>query len=1140
MSNDDTLPLDLTDQDDKPFDVELIIRPTPDKLSQLENDMGFITDEQVQEEIQAESVIINARIDDEVNTLNSAIESEAATRAETDTSLQNDINTLNDDLTLEISNRTSADEVLQGNIDTVSGNLTTEISDRQDADATLQGNINTVAGDLSLEETARINADTTLQGNIDTLSGTVTSNYNTLDGKITDEATARGNADTTLQNNIDTLSGTVTSNYNTLDGKIGDNKTAIDNHKADKNNPHEVTKSQVGLGNVDNTSDADKPVSTAQQTALDGKVDKLVTKPTAGTYTKVTVNGEGQVTSGTTLSESDIPNLHLTKVTDVTSTATEVNQLHESGAIKSDFEKLHAITATASELNTLEGITASTSELNILDGATLTTAELNTLDGITATTTELNYVDGVTSSIQTQLDSKVDENAAITGATKCKITYDSKGLVTGGDDLQQSDIPALNLSKISDVTASASEVNILDGATVSTAELNVLDGITASTTELNYTDGVTSNIQTQLNGKQPNITGGATTITSNNLTTARALVSDGNGKVAVSDITTTELGYLDGATSNIQAQIGDITDLIPAAASTSNELADKNFVNSTVATNTANFIGTFNSVADLEAYSGTLTNNDYAYVIVTDSVGNTAYDRYKYTTATTPASWVFEFKLNNSSFTADQWAAINSLITAATKVTHTANTQVGSGTTPVYVGSDGAVVPISYTIEKSVPSSAKFTDTTYEITTGSTNGTISVAVDGGTASDVAVKGLGSAAYTPSTDYATSSQGAKADTAIQSVTTGSTNGTIDVDGSDVAVYGLGSAAYTNSSAYATATQGGKADTAVQSITTGSTNGTISVDGTDVSVYGLGSAAYTASTAYATSTQGGKADSAIQTVKVNGTALTPDSNNAVNVVVPDAQVQSNWTETNTSSKAYIQNKPSLSTVATSGSYNDLSDKPTIPTVNNATLTIQKNSTTVKTFTANASTDVTCNITVPTKTSDITNDSGYITGISSSDVTTALGYTPYNSSNPSGYQANVIETVKVNGTAQTVTSKAVDISVPTKISDLTDDTATYPVDKADTLTGLTSTVSELNILDGVTASASEINILDGATLTTTELNYVDGVTSSIQTQLNAKLTPSDIVSSVSSSSTNSKAVGAKLFYDTCGDIETLINAL
>ena len=74
--------------------------------------------------------------------------------------------------------------------------------------------------------------------------------------------------------------------------------------------------------------------------------------------------------------------------------------------------------------------------------------------------------------------------------------------------------------------------------------------------------------------------------------------------------------------------------------------------------------------------------------------------------------------------------------------------------------------------------------------------------------------------------------------------------------------------------------------------------------------------------------------------------------------------------------ISTCPTLATVATSGSYNDLSNKPTIPTVNNATLTIQKNGTTVKTFTANASSNVTANITVPTKTSDITNDSGFIT--------------------------------------------------------------------------------------------------------------------------------------------------------------------
>ena len=59
------------------------------------------------------------------------------------------------------------------------------------------------------------------------------------------------------------------------------------------------------------------------------------------------------------------------------------------------------------------------------------------------------------------------------------------------------------------------------------------------------------------------------------------------------------------------------------------------------------------------------------------------------------------------------------------------------------------------------------------------------------------------------------------------------------------------------------------------------------------------------------------------------------------------------------------------------------------------------------------------------------------------------------------------------------------------------------ANNLSDLTSAATALTNL-GVSATAAELNILDGATLTTTELNYVDGVTSAIQTQLDAKMTP------------------------------------
>lgn len=60
--------------------------------------------------------------------------------------------------------------------------------------------------------------------------------------------------------------------------------------------------------------------------------------------------------------------------------------------------------------------------------------------------------------------------------------------------------------------------------------------------------------------------------------------------------------------------------------------------------------------------------------------------------------------------------------------------------------------------------------------------------------------------------------------------------------------------------------------------------------------------------------------------------------------------------------------LATVATTGDYNDLTDKPTIPTVNDATLTIQSDGTTVGTFTANSSTNVTANVIPPVRVGSV----------------------------------------------------------------------------------------------------------------------------------------------------------------------------
>lgn len=197
-----------------------------------------------------------------------------------------------------------------------------------------------------------------------------------------------------------------------------------------------------------------------------------------------------------------------------------------------------------------------------------------------------------------------------------------------------------------------------------------------------------------------------------------------------SGATTTNIGQITTNANNIS----DIQDLIPNQATSSNQLADKDFVNSSIATNTANFIGTFNSVAELEAYTGTLTNNDYAFVATTDAVGNTLYDRYKYNANT--QEWLFEYELNNSSFTAVQWASIN------------------SGATSTNIGQ------ITINSNNIANLQTNKQDVISDLTTIRSN-----ALAGKNASDT-IATYGNIVTHNVSEFATSSQGALADTALQ--------------------------------------------------------------------------------------------------------------------------------------------------------------------------------------------------------------------------------------------------------------------------------------------------------------------------------------------------------------------------------------
>jgi hypothetical protein len=274
------------------------------------------------------------------------------------------------------------------------------------------------------------------------------------------------------------------------------------------------------------------------------------------------------------------------------------------------------VTATATELNTLDGITSSTAELNLLDGVTATTAELNyvdlttgpgtaqaskalvlnsssnittginsltstnvvisghdgssaglTLGGtlVTSTAVELNLLDGVTATTAELNYVDLTTGPGTAEASKALVLNSSSNITTGINSLASSELnvsghngttAGLSLAGTL-VTATAAELNTLDGITSSTAELNLLDGVTATTAELNYVDlttgpGTAEASKALVLNSSSNITTGINSLASSELN-----VSGHNGTTAGLSLagtlvtaTAAELNTLDGITSS--------------------------------------------------------------------------------------------------------------------------------------------------------------------------------------------------------------------------------------------------------------------------------------------------------------------------------------------------------------------------------------------------------------------------------------------------------------------------------------------------------------------------------------------------------------------------------------------------------------
>lgn len=388
--------------------------------------------------------------------------------------------------------------------------------------------IETVGGVLQVgpNQFTTLSEITATAAEINTLDGitATTAELNTLDG-IT--ATA---------SELNILDGATitTTELNYVDGVTSSIQTQI-NTKAPIESPtftgtvSGITKGMVGLGSVDNTADTDKPISTATQTALDAKA------------------------SSTDLSNhaSDTTNIHGIADTAELETQTGAQSkadAAEAAAISHADVAIGALTTSDIEEGTNLYFTnerAQDAVGNNVGGG------LSYDDGTGAISVSLPVESGIVySGSGIAIDSTIV--ATLSGAqtlTNKTIDTADNNITVVAADISDVTASAAELNVLDGITASTVELNILDGVTASAAELNILDGATLTTTELNYVDGVTSNIQTQLDAKSPSA--------DPTFTGTVALPST----TSIGDVSATELGYVNGVTSGIQTQLDGKADL---------------------------------------------------------------------------------------------------------------------------------------------------------------------------------------------------------------------------------------------------------------------------------------------------------------------------------------------------------------------------------------------------------------------------------------------------------------------------------------------------------------------------------------------------------------------------------------------------
>lgn len=342
--------------------------------------------------------------------------------------------------------------------------------------------------------------------------------------------------------------------WNRVSACLTEIRAKLSGHANDQANPHGVTAAQVGLDKVNNTPDSEKAVAFASEAGVGRKVaQKLVLRFKGGSTENTdlfTYDGSGGKSVNITADKIGAAETDMSNVP---------NSLFKAKASLAGVG-IPAVPATSADglayAATVPGVTELTNGLllTIIPEITSTgTAVTLNVNGLGARYLRLPLSFNNAAMTIPRLETYFTEGRPIT------VQYDAN-YANGGawKTLGKQRTSAQDLYGTVPVEGGGT------GAETAAEALKNL-GLTATAEELNYMDGVKENVQTQLDritsdigevvAEALDIKGAASSIIADNLTAGRALVSDAGGKVAVSPVTATELGHLDGVRQNVQTQL---------------------------------------------------------------------------------------------------------------------------------------------------------------------------------------------------------------------------------------------------------------------------------------------------------------------------------------------------------------------------------------------------------------------------------------------------------------------------------------------------------------------------------------------------------------------------------------------------------